>query len=43
MQERLSTGGGGEMRYVSVGTTFTVGTGVTGRKNLSRNYCLKKV
>ena len=30
----------GEMRYVLVGTTSTVGTGVTGRENLSRNYCL---
>ena len=36
MQERLSTGGG-VMRYVLVGTTSTVGTGATGRENLSSN------
>ena len=40
MQARLSTGGGGEMRYVLVGTISTVGTGVMGRENLRRKYCL---
>ena len=37
MQERQSTGtGGGQMRYVLVGITSVVGTGVTGKGKLEQ-------